>query len=100
MSETLLTKETDIITNNRKRIDTLRNTGKLSKEDLKVLLTTLSDEDAEYLYKNAREKTDEIYGKSVYLRGLIEFSNYCKNDCYYCGIRRSNKNIKLLKMFY
>ena len=93
MSETLLTKETDIITNNRERIDTLRNTGKLSKEDLKVLLTTLSDEDAEYLYKNAREKTDEIYGKSVYLRGLIEFSNYCKNDCYYCGIRRSNKNI-------
>ena len=34
---------------------------------------------------------DGIYGKTVYIRGLIEFTNYCKNDCYYCGIRRSNK---------
>lgn len=34
---------------------------------------------------------DQIYGKNVYIRGLIEFTNYCKNDCYYCGIRRSNK---------
>lgn len=35
---------------------------------------------------------DQIYGKNVFIRGLIEFTNYCKNDCYYCGIRRSNKN--------
>ena len=35
---------------------------------------------------------EKYYGKEVYLRGLIEFSNYCKNDCKYCGIRRSNEN--------
>ena len=35
---------------------------------------------------------ERVYGKDVYTRGLIEFTNYCKNDCYYCGIRRSNKN--------
>lgn len=35
---------------------------------------------------------EKYYGKKVYFRGLIEFSNYCKNDCYYCGIRRSNPN--------
>ena len=52
------------------------------------------EEEEEYLYKNAREVADSIYGKSVFLRGLIEFSNYCKNDCLYCGIRRSNKNIE------
>ncbi len=44
----------------------------------------------------AAERADcvrrEIYGTDVYVRGLIEFSNYCKNDCLYCGIRRDNKN--------
>ena len=35
---------------------------------------------------------EQYYGKDVYIRGLIEFTNYCKNDCYYCGIRRSNQN--------
>ena len=33
---------------------------------------------------------DEIYGKNVYIRGLIEFTNYCRNNCYYCGIRAGN----------
>ena len=34
---------------------------------------------------------DRIYGKKVFARGLIEFTSYCRNDCYYCGLRRSNK---------
>ncbi len=38
----------------------------------------------------------EVYGTDVYTRGLIEFTNYCKNDCYYCGIRRSNPECKTL----
>ena len=79
---------------NKARIDLLRKEKVLSEEDLKILLTTLNEEEEEYLYKNAREVADSIYGKSVFLRGLIEFSNYCKNDCLYCGIRRSNKNIE------
>ena len=44
----------------------------------------------EYLFQNAREVRDRIYGKRVFIRGLIEFTNICKNDCYYCGIRKSN----------
>ena len=48
-------------------------------------------DDTEYLFKKARQIRHEIYGKDVYIRGLIEISNYCKNDCLYCGIRRSNK---------
>ena len=39
----------------------------------------------------ARGIADQIFHKQVYVRGLIEFSNYCKNDCYYCGLRRSKK---------
>ena len=39
----------------------------------------------------ADERRREIYGDEVFVRGLIEFTNFCKNDCYYCGIRRSNR---------
>ncbi len=64
----------------------------LGAEDLAALLGTLTPEDEEHLYARAREVRERHYGKEVYLRGLIEFTNYCKNDCKYCGIRRSNKN--------
>ncbi|MGI6685803.1 MAG: [FeFe] hydrogenase H-cluster radical SAM maturase HydE [Bacillota bacterium] len=45
------------------------------------------------VFDKAHKIREEYYGKKVYFRGLIEFSNYCKNDCYYCGIRRSNQKI-------
>ena len=45
---------------------------------------------AEYLFSLAREVREKYYGKNVFIRGLIEFTNFCKNDCFYCGIRRSN----------
>lgn len=45
-----------------------------------------------YLCTTAKKVTERHFGKNVFIRGLIEFSNFCKNDCYYCGIRRSNKN--------
>lgn len=44
------------------------------------------------LFESADEIRQSVYGTDVYIRGLIEFTNYCKNDCYYCGIRCSNKN--------
>lgn len=44
------------------------------------------------LYESATQLREKFYGRKVYFRGLVEFSSYCKNDCYYCGIRRSNKN--------
>jgi len=51
-----------------------------------------STEERKSLFAAALEKRRQYYGNSVYFRGLIEFSSYCKNDCYYCGIRKSNKN--------
>jgi biotin synthase len=44
------------------------------------------------LFAEASAVRHKIYGASVYVRGLIEFTNYCKNNCYYCGIRRGNRN--------
>lgn len=45
----------------------------------------------EHLQKLARETALHYFGNAIFIRGLIEFTNYCKNDCYYCGIRRSNR---------
>lgn len=41
---------------------------------------------------------DAYYGKKIYVRGLIEFTNYCRNNCYYCGIRRGNKNARRYRL--
>ena len=71
-------------------IDELARNQNLSDSDFAVLLTELKPENEEYLYAAARERQQACYGRNIYLRGLIEFTNYCKNDCYYCGIRRSN----------
>lgn len=73
-------------------VDRLEQTQKIDKESLAELLTTEDQELKEYLSKRARETAQCIYGNQVYIRGLIEFTNYCKNDCLYCGIRRSNSH--------
>ncbi|WP_157153601.1 [FeFe] hydrogenase H-cluster radical SAM maturase HydE [Brachyspira murdochii] len=52
----------------------------------------------EYLRVKAREKADKIFGKYVFMRGLIEFTNYCKNDCIYCGIRKSNRSAERYRL--
>lgn len=46
----------------------------------------------------AKRIREEHFGNQIYVRGLIEFTNYCKNDCYYCGIRRSNPNAKRYRL--
>lgn len=74
-------------------IDTLEKERILKKEEFIYLLEHYSSEDASYLAEKARNISKKHFGNKVYTRGLIEVSNYCKNDCYYCGIRRSNKNI-------
>lgn len=70
----------------------IREKQNIDLAELELLLGQASEEDVSFLYRKAREVADEVYGKSVFKRGLIEFTNYCKNDCYYCGIRRSNAN--------
>lgn len=77
---------------NRDRIIRLREEMMLPRADLTELLTSMSKEDEEFLYAQARDVRESVYGKDVYIRGLIEFTNYCRKDCLYCGIRASNKD--------
>ena len=70
--------------------ETIEKTADITKEQLAFLLATEDDAMIQDLKQRARNTGDRIYGKNVYIRGLIEFTNYCKNDCLYCGIRRSN----------
>ena len=72
-------------------IDTINKKEDITLEELKTLLKA-EGSDEEYLYKIASKKAVSVYGRRIFTRGLIEFTNYCKNDCYYCGIRRSNDN--------
>ena len=75
---------------NERRIEELARERTLPAGELAALLATLTDGEAELLYARAREVRERYYGKDVYLRGLIEFTSHCRNDCLYCGLRRSN----------
>jgi len=55
---------------------------------------------SQYLFEKARSVAQKYYGNKIYIRGLIEFTNYCRNDCYYCGIRRSNNNAERYRLSF
>lgn len=74
----------------RAAIDQLKETQKTDRSTLKSLILLTDQEERDYLYSTARQVREQYYGKKVFVRGLIEFTNYCRNDCYYCGIRKSN----------
>ena len=70
----------------KKIIDKLVSEKFLTRDDFKTLLTC----NDEYLHQQAGAVRQAIFGNKIYMRGLIEFTNYCKQDCYYCGLRHSN----------
>ena len=70
----------------------------LSADQWQALLTRHTPEDDALLAALARETAQACFGKQIYLRGLIEFTNCCKNDCYYCGIRRSNRQARRYRL--
>ena len=71
-------------------VEKLYSTGDLDDTELNLLINTDDTAVSELLRKRADEVRQKSYGKKVFLRGLIEISNYCKNNCLYCGIRRGN----------
>lgn len=73
-------------------VNKLEQTHSLSKEEWTALIGGRTPDIASDLFLKARRIRHKHYGHDVYIRGLIEFTNYCKNDCYYCGIRKSNRN--------
>ena len=71
-------------------IDKLAQERDLPDQELLELITTTDSAANELLAARADKMRQQYYGKKVYIRGLIEFTNYCKNNCYYCGIRAGN----------
>ena len=70
---------------------TLAREHDLPDADLKRLLSRRNEEVSAYLKEQAALQCRTFYKGQVFIRGLIEISSFCKNDCYYCGIRCSNK---------
>lgn len=70
-----------------------------TKEGFMELLKCADDPEAVNLLKEEAVRLRKLYyGDKVFTRGLIEYTNYCKNDCYYCGIRKSNQNAKRYRL--
>jgi len=82
----------------RELINKLTNEHTLSFAEWKMLLQNPESEATEYLRMCARAVTDRVFGRQVYVRGLIEFTNICKKDCYYCGIRKSNPCVERYRL--
>ena len=74
------------------------NGGELSRDDLVQLLSISDDSALQSLYDTAYRIKERYVGRVAYFRGLIECSNICIKDCYYCGIRRSNRNVERFQM--
>ncbi len=76
---------------NQELIQKLNKEHSLKMAEWEQLLSTYTKENLEYAMKLAQEIAVSVFGRKIYFRGIIEFTNFCKCDCYYCGIRKSNK---------
>lgn len=77
----------------------LIRTHVLAKEEALELLAHVGETDMTVrLIQEAARLRQCHYGNKVFIRGLIEFTNYCKNNCYYCGIRRGNGKVKRYRL--
>lgn len=79
-----------------KLLEKAKLTHDLNKEELLQLLQ--NDDINDELFKAADEVRQKYLGDYVHLRGLIEFTNICKRNCMYCGLRRDNKNIERYRL--
>lgn len=79
-------------------INKLEKKHSLSLEEYEYLISNRNEEYARILAEKAVDARKRIYGNDVYIRGLIEISNICKNDCLYCGIRRGNKSCERYRL--
>ena len=74
----------------KKLIGRLAAERRLEPEEYEMLILQADAEDDALLHQLAQEQARRVYGSRIFVRGLIEISNYCKNNCFYCGIRRGN----------
>lgn len=74
-------------------IDKLYYENKATKEELIYTIDNLSEEEKDYLLEKSDKIRKRYYGNKIYMRGLIEFTNYCVRNCRYCGIRKDNGKV-------
>ncbi len=80
-------------------LDRLLGQGRLSEEDWRLLLNERKAADfLDELAPMAQKTAQKTYGNRIYLRGLIELTNICRNNCYYCGIRRENREVRRYRL--
>lgn len=79
-------------------IDKLEASGSLTKEEFIFLLNHITPALSKCLFEKSRKTAQRYFGNRIYTRGLIEFTNYCKNDCLYCGIRAGNRKAERYRL--
>lgn len=79
-------------------IDTLRKNRHLPEKDYISLVRSFDEQSLEYIMTQAAEVSAENFRKKVYIRGLVEFSNFCRHGCIYCGLRKQNHNVRRYRM--
>ena len=79
-------------------IEKLASQRALEKSEWMSLLTALTDGEKELLHKKAAEVATANFGRGIFVRALLEISSYCRNNCYYCGIRCSNKDAQRYRL--
>lgn len=79
-------------------IDKLVSFHEATDQELIYILENMNEETRKYLYAQSNKLRTAWYGNKVYMRGLIEFTNYCKNNCLYCGIQANNKKVKRYRL--
>ncbi len=82
----------------KKLIEKISSTGKASREEIVEILKNSTEVEDEFLFSEADRIRRENYGDEVYIRGLVEISNYCRNNCLYCGIRCGNRNVERYRL--
>ncbi len=80
------------------KLKSVLNKQNHSRDEIVYLLSFSNREEIAQLYKRADEVRKEFCGDDVHLRGIIEFSNYCEQDCLYCGLRNGNDNLDRYRM--
>lgn len=83
---------------NKQLIKILRKTGYLEKKQFVQILSTYDKQDLAYAQRIARKIAKKNFGKQIYIRGLIEFTNICNQNCYYCGLRAENPKVSRYRL--
>lgn len=84
--------------NNKELIQKLNQKKRLDAHEWQQLFDSYTEEDREFAAGMARTIVVKKFGKKIFFRGIVEFTNICKNDCLYCGIRKSNCNVNRYRL--